>query len=462
MGDHDGCRMNLRPYQTALIDAARAHLMAGRRRVLIQAPTGAGKTALTAYMLGQSAARGRRSWFIVHRRELILQSHRAFRAAGIKAGIVGAGFPTDRRALVQIAGIQTLARRHRTMYEPDIIVWDEAHHIAAAQWSQIHKAYDCHHIGLSATPTRLDGTGLGEWFDEIVQGPSVADLIADGWLSPFRLFAPSRPDLSGVRSRAGDYARDGLQEAVDKPSITGDAVSHYRRLADGRRAVAFAVSVEHSRHIAAAFAASGIRAAHVDGATPAAERDETMRSFSEGRVRVLCNVDLFGEGVDVPGIECAILLRPTQSLSLYLQQVGRALRPAPGKAEAIILDHAGNALRHGLPDEPRQWSLEGERKSRRQRDAEDTPVKHCPACFRVVPTATRACPCGHDFAPTIRDVKVVDGVLQEMHHSALRRDRAREQGKAQTLDDLIRLGVMRGYKNPAAWARYVYNARRRT
>ena len=454
--------MNLRPYQTELIDAARAHLVAGRRRVLIQAPTGAGKTALTAYMLGQSAARGRRSWFIVHRRELILQSHRAFARAGISAGIIGAGFPTDLRHLVQIAGIQTLARRHRLLPDPAIIVWDEAHHIAAGQWSEIYAAYDCHHIGLSATPSRLDGTGLGQWFDEIVQGPSVSDLIADGWLSPFRLFAPFRPDLSGVRTRAGDYARDGLEDALDKPSITGDAVSHYRRLADGRRAVVFAVSVEHSRHVAAAFLQAGIRAAHVDGTTPAAERDATMRAFCDGDLRVLCNVDLFGEGVDVPGIECAILLRPTQSLSLYLQQVGRALRPAPGKAEAIILDHAGNALRHGLPDDPRQWSLEGKRRSRRQRDAEDVPVKHCPACFRVLASVARVCPCGHQFVPAFREIKTVDGVLQEMHHSDLRRSHAREQGKAQTLDDLIRLGASRGYKNPAAWARYVYNARRRT
>jgi superfamily II DNA or RNA helicase len=185
-----------------------------------------------------------------------------------------------------------------------------------------------------------------------------------------------------------------------------------------------------------------------------------MRSFAAGDTRVVCNVDLFGEGVDVPGIEAAILLRPTQSLSLYLQQVGRALRPAPGKAEAIILDHAGNALRHGLPADDREWSLYGERRSRRSRDPDDVPVRHCEQCFRILPRATRICECGQVLQPTEREVLEVDGLLQEMHHSALRRTRAREQGSAQTLDELIRLGTMRGYRNPAAWARHVYNARR--
>ena len=450
----------LRPYQSDIIAQARDLIRAGETSILLQAPTGAGKTALCAHMLGTAYDRGQQSWFVVHRRELIRQSSRTFRAVGISHGIVAAGFVGDALQPVQICSVQTLAQRHERMRRPRLIVWDECHHVAAASWAKIHEAYpDAIHIGLSATPERLDGTGLQAWFKQIVLGPSVSWLIEQKFLARYRLFAPSRPDLDGVHTRMGDFVRSESAAVMDKPSITGDAVAHYRKLAAGKRAVVFCTSVEHSQHVVAQFRAAGIPAEHVDGETDPRERDASLRRFEAGETLILSNVELFGEGVDIPGIEVAILLRPTQSLSLYLQQVGRALRPAPGKAEAIILDHAGNALRHGLPDDDRTWSLDGSKAKRKARDPDDVPVKQCPSCFSVVRSMVMRCACGHVWIPNGREVEQQAGELQEIDPMMLRRQRAKEQGGAKTLQDLIALGTSRGYKNPVAWAGHVFRAR---
>lgn len=451
---------SLRSYQSEIIDQARDLIRAGHTSILLQAPTGAGKTALCAHMLGTAAANGRQSWFVVHRRELIRQSARTFRSVGIPHGIVAAGFMGDALQPVQICSVQTLAQRHARMRRPKLIVWDECHHVAAASWAKIHEAYpDAIHIGLSATPERLDGTGLQAWFKQIVRGPSVSWLIDGGYLARYRLFAPTRPDLGGVHTRMGDFVRSESAAVMDKPSITGDAVAHYKKLAAGKRAVVFCTSVEHSQHVVAQFRAAGLPAEHVDGESDSRERDAALQRFERGETLILSNVELFGEGVDIPGIEVAILLRPTQSLSLYLQQVGRALRPAPGKAEAIILDHAGNALRHGLPDDERTWSLDGAKKKRKASDPADIAVKQCPVCFSVVRSVQMRCVCGHQWIPQGRTVEQQAGELIEVDPSVLRRERAREQGSAQTLEDLVRLGTARGYKNPRGWALHVYQAR---
>lgn len=450
----------LRDYQSAMIDEAREMIRGGWTSVLMQAPTGAGKTALCAHMLGTAAARGQQCWFVVHRRELIKQSARTFHRVGIPHGIVAAGFASDPLKPVQICGVQTLAQRHNRMRRPRLIVWDECHHVAAAGWAKIHEAYpDAIHIGLSATPERLDGTGLSVWFKQMVHGPSVSWLIEQGFLASYRLFAPSLPDMSGVHCRMGDYVRSESTAAMDKPSITGCAVTYYKKLADGRRAVAFCASVEHSQHVVAQFNAAGIPAEHVDGETDSSVRDAALGRFERGETLVLSNVELFGEGVDIPGIEVAILLRPTQSLALYLQQVGRALRPAPGKTEAIILDHAGNALRHGLPDDDRAWSLEGAKRKKRSKDDADMKVKQCPQCFTVVRSVVSRCDCGHMWIPKGREVNQQAGELIELNAKAAHRMRMSEQRGAKTLDELVALGVSRGYKNPQGWALHVFQSR---
>lgn len=450
--------ITLRPYQQALINGARDAYRGGERAVLFHLPTGGGKTVTASTVVEGAARKGNRTWWLTHRRELAEQASQTFYGMGIPHGTIRAGSISDRHALVQVASIQTIARRLAQLDAPDLIVFDEAHHIGAAQWEAIFNAYpNARILGLTATPWRLDGQGLGNWFGQMVTGPTVADLIEQGSLSPYRLFAPAIPDLSGVGTAAGDYQRGALAKAMDKPTIVGDAIGHYNRLCPGKRAVAFAAGVENSRHIAAQFNDAGIAAEHVDGSMPAEQRDAAVERFRSGETLVLSNADLFGEGFDVPAIEAAILLRPTKSLSLYLQQVGRALRPFPGKAEAIILDHAGNSLKHGLPDDEREWSLE-DRERRAKRDALEVPVRQCTECFFVYRPAP-ACPsCGHAPPVVARQIEVVEGSLEEVRRDAPRA-KFREQGQAGSLDELIQLGRQRGYKAPEFWARKVWASR---
>lgn len=457
--------MNLRPYQERIVDETRAHFRAGTKRVLIQSPTGSGKTCLTAHMLATAAGKGLASWFVVHRRELVLQSVRTFAEAGVPHGIVAAGFMEDRRQLVQIGSIQTLARRHQRLRRPAFIIWDEAHHIAAKSWSDIAAAFpEAFHVGLTATPERLDGTGLDQWFDAMVTGPSVTDLIEQKFLSPYRLYAPSNVNLAGVHTRMGDFVTGEVETLMDRPTITGDAIKEYQRRAAGKRAVVFCVSVAHSKHVAAQFNAAGIRAAHVDGETDTLERDAAVALFQKGQIQVLTNVELFGEGFDLPALEVSILLRPTQSLGLYLQQVGRALRPSPGKDCALILDHVGNCERHGLPDEPREWSLAG--RDARKKNSENGPsVRICPKCFAAQFPGPACRFCGHVYEVKGRQVDVVDGELSEIDVERIRRERfraqRREQAKCESLKELEELGKARGYKRPQMWAKYVFNHRQR-
>jgi len=453
--------LTLRPYQQDIIDQARELMRQGVRSILLQLPTGAGKTVLTAKMLKTSAEKGMGSWFVVHRRELIKQSIRTFETVGVRHGVVANGFFADHRQLVQIASVQTLANRYVRLRRPKLIVWDEAHHVAAAGWSKIFDAIpDAFHIGLTATPERLDGTGLGRWFNQMIQGPSVSWLIENGFLAPYRLFAPGGVNLAGVHTRMGDFVRSELQAAVDKPTITGDAIRHYQRYANGKRAVVFCVSIEHSKHVCAQFNQAGIPAAHVDGETEVDERDNAIRRFENGAIRVLCNVELFGEGFDLPALEVAILLRPTHSLGLYLQQVGRALRTNEGKSEAIILDHVNNVERHGLPDEDRAWSLSG-RGERSKHNVDSTAsVRICPKCFAAqFPGRTSCSFCGAPFEVKAREVVYQEGELQEIDTTQIRRQRMREQGQAQTFEDLVELGKARGYKRPHLWAKHLWNAR---
>ena len=454
--------LTLRPYQVDLVDRTRTLMQRGERAICIQAPTGSGKTALTAHMLGAAVKKGIRAWFCVHRRELVLQSVKAFDNAGVPHGLVAAGFGADPKKPIQIASIQTLARRWHTLVSPRLIVVDECHHVAAAGWAGLLARFpDAYVIGLTATPERLDGRGLDAWFSAMVCGPTTAELIASGYLAPYRVYVPSTPDLAGVHTRMGDYVASDLSAALDKPTITGCAIQHYLKYAPGRRAVAFCASVQHSQHVAAQFNAAGVVAAHVDGETPTDARDDAVQRFATGEIKVLCNVELFGEGFDLPALEAAILLRPTQSLGLYLQQVGRALRPAPGKAAAIILDHAGNCLRHGLPDDERVWALEG--REIKRRDAGSPPsVRVCPNCFHAQASGRSSCSaCGVTFEIESRQVDEVDGELVEVQRVLQQQHMKRAQGMAHTREQLLAIAVQRRYKNPHGWVHVILQARQR-
>lgn len=449
----------LRPYQERAIEQVREAYREGHQSVLYQLPTGGGKTVTASTIVHGAARRGNVIWWVTHRRELVAQASRAFHDMGIPHGVVQAGYMSDPSALVQVASIQTIIRRLEQLPAPALMVFDEAHHIGADSWSTLfHRYRQARKLGLTATPWRLDGQGLITWFTHMVRGPSVAELIGLGSLSRYRLFAPATPDLSGVSINAGDYARGQLAEAMGKPTIVGDAILHWKRLCPGKRAIAFTAGVENSKQLVDQFLAAGIPAEHVDGTMRTEDRDEAVARFRHGRTLLLSNDSLFGEGFDVPAVEAVIDLQPSRSLSKVLQGWGRALRPDPGKEFAFILDHAGNSAKHGLPDDHREWSLAD--RERKERGEPSSPVKSCTECFYVY-RPQPACPqCGFAPPPPKRDIRQEEGDLQEV--TAAQREvlaRKKEQGRAQSLADLVRVGRARGMRNPDRWAAHVMQGR---
>jgi DNA repair protein RadD len=424
----------LRPYQERDLSATRAAFARGARRVCYQAPTGSGKTVLFAAVVAGATARGTRTVILGHRDEIVQQIDAALDALGVDHGIIAAGYPAKPDLPVQVASVATLVRRLDKLAPPDLIVVDECHHAAAPTWRRILDAYpNAKVLGVSATPQRLDGKGLDDIFDMLVVGPGVTELIAEGYLSRFVTYAPARsPNLAGVHTRAGDYAVDELAERMSTGVIINTAVDEYVRLCSGVPAIAFCVDIAHSELVAAAFAARGFRAAHVDGETPREVRRAMIAALGTGEIQVLTNCGLISEGLDVPTVTAAILLRPTKSLALYLQQVGRALRPAPGKT-ALILDHAGNTFRFGPADVARKWSLEGKAKD------EPPPLQRCRECGALVPIALFEC---EECGAVLRERLPPAGTMPPRHHHEITSGR---------LVEIDRLAVVR-YGDVLRWA----------
>lgn len=405
-------------YQPILTNRIMDGLAEPRRSILLQLPTGGGKTRIASEVVRRFLARGLTVWFICHREEILQQTSDELEAAGIPHGFLAAGRKADHQREVYVCSVQSLPRRLAAMPPPDVIIWDECQHARAESWQRIKEFFsDAHHLGLSATPCRLDGKGFGDLFDEMICGPSTRELIALGALSPFRLFGPTIPDLRGIKTRRGDYEVSGLEEAMNKPVLVGDVVDHYKRLAPGARAIAFACSVKASIAVVDRFNEAGIPARHVDGTTPGEERKAALKALGAGEIKVLSNVEVFTEGLNIPAIDAVILLRPTKSLGLYRQMVGRGLRPAPGKGATVILDHAGLVHEHGLPDDEIMWTLDGHSHSAESgEDGEGRPrIRRCPACSAIHAWAAECVECGHIYVPEDRSIEEVFGELQELH-----------------------------------------------
>lgn len=454
-----------RPHQDTMLSETREKLRT-KNSVLLQGPTGVGKTILAAYMLANARAKGKRSLFIVHRQELIDQSAQAFNKIGIPYGYIATGYPVNPFAPVQICSIDTLKNKKEKIQKPDLVIWDECHHCKASGWQKT-KAYfsEAKHVGLTATPCRLDGKGLDDVFDDMVLGPTTRWLIDNGFLSEFRVYAPYVPDMATTHNQMGDFNKEETAAIMDNSSIIGDAIGHYKKLAHGKKAVVFCVSVKHSTHVAEQFCLAGYRAIHIDGSTPRAERKRAIDGFRNGYIDILCNVDLFGEGFDLPAIECVVDMAPTQSLTKVLQRYGRALRMVEGKEYAVILDHAGNVHRHGLPDEEREWSLKGEERvvGKRKKVDEEALIKtlRCgnPDC-RCMHSPAPQCPaCGFVYEATGRTPKEKEGQLIEIDKTTFKKQQKAEVSGAKKLDDLIELGRKRGYKNPEKWAAHIHTWR---
>jgi DNA repair protein RadD len=466
-GPHKMAAFELREYQRAGVESLRASYRAGRRAPLFVLPTGGGKTAVFSHIAEGARARGKKVTILVHRKELLLQASAALTRLSVEHGIL-APWAAQSPADVQIASIQTLARRIERVSKPDLLIIDEAHHATSASYRAVLAAYPAAHVlGVTATPCRTDGAGLRDIFDDLILGPSIGELIRQGFLVPPVVYAPPIGiDVTGVRRKMGDYDKGELAERIDKPKITGSAVEHYQKYCPGQPAIAFCVSIQHAENVAEEFRGAGVRAVRVDGGMDDSSRRAAIEGLGNGAIDLVTSADLIGEGVDIPRVSAAILLRPTHSTALYLQQVGRALRPYEGKTQALILDHVGNVMRHGLPDDDRDWTLDAAPKSGREKaDPTLIRVEQCERCFFVYESGPEKCPaCGNLQPSKVRKIDAVDGELAKLTKEAVeaaRKAKRREQGSAQTLEDLIALGRAKGYKNPKFWAEKVFAGRRR-
>ena len=402
--------LNLRPYQREGVESIHAAFMRGMRQVLYVLPTGGGKTFLFAWMAAQARDHGTPTLILVHRRELLKQASDTLTSLNVPHGLIAPNHPRTQHC-IQIASVQTLARRE--MPPCQFLIIDEAHHTPAGSWKRILNLLDKNTfvLGVTATPCRLSGRGLAKFFQVMIQGPNYSELIEGGFLAPCNTWSPSRFEMHGLRKRGGDWDRGELAELMENAkAVTGDAVEHYTRLCPGVPAVVFCVSVVHAELVAHAFREAGYRASAVSGKTPDKDRDRAIQGLALGETQLLVACDLVSEGLDVPAATCAIGLRPTDSLSLYIQQVGRILRPATGKT-AISLDHVGNAIRHGLPTRDRIWSLE---KGINKQEANPEPARQCPECYFVHDLEPYCPACGYEYPKPERaeSPSNVDGTLE--------------------------------------------------
>lgn len=434
-------KVQLRPYQAAALDEIRDQFRQGKRAPLFVLPTGGGKTVTYSAIAEGAAARGNRVVILEHRKELIRQCSLALAGLELRHQIVAPadkvsdirraqiaryGLPVVHKdACVAVASVQTLGRRMEWLadFNPNLIIIDEAHHAVAGTWARIIEASpQSYLLGVTATPCRTNGQGLGDVFDTMVLGPTMRDLIAEDFLVRPRVFAPPTAiDLSQVHITGGDFDARELAEALDKPTITGDAVAHYAKLAPGRPAIVFCASVKHAEHVAEQFRAAGYNFQVVTGDMDDAERDRRIMGLADGRLHGIVTVEVVSEGTDIPVAEVAILLRATQSESLYLQQVGRVLRPAPGKSYGLILDHVGNVMRHGMPDMDRDWTLEGKKRSGKKKDQQEETVRiqQCIKCYMVHEPAPSCPHCGFVYPVKMQAPRMRDGELQEIESAPI-------------------------------------------
>ncbi len=461
----------LRDYQKNDLEKLRQTFRRGARSVLYQAPTGSGKTVLFAKIVESATGKGSRVWIIVHRQELVDQCSRALTALGVPHGLVVAGRTTPCDPVL-VCSVQSLVRRLAHVGPVDLIILDEAHHAVAGTWSRVLASRpDALILGVTATPERLDGRGLGRLFggpfDELVVGPPVQALMDAGWLAPVRVIVPPQiADLSDMKIRGGDFAVEDAAARMDRPTVTGDAIAHYERFCGGEPALVFCTRVQHAINVAEAFRVRGWRAESIDGTIHKDVRRHRIAALGDRHLQILTSCELISEGIDIPVVTAAILLRPTNSLGMYLQQAGRVLRPSPGKKHAIILDHVGNSvdssgqIKHGFPDDPREWSLSGRKKKPK---GETGPQAHvCIQCFAAVPVGRKECPwCGFVFPVAAeRPIEEVEGDLVEVTDemrktfAAQRRQRV---GRAHDREALEKIAEERNYN--IGWVDRIMEAR---
>ena len=418
--------------------------------MLVTVGCGAGKS----YIFAKMAERTNGPVLVLtHRRELLDQTGRLFQEHGINA---------------RVEMVLTEANRLGEHERPALIITDEAHLSRSNSWMKVLDYYDTHTVGFTATPVRLDGKPLGDIYSALVTGVSVRWLIDNHRLAPYEYYAPTAVETDGLRVQAGDYVIKDLEQLMSDRAIYSDVLKSWERLAKGQKTIAYCVSVKHAQETARLFSDAGYPAVAIDGSTPPKKRAEIMQDFRHGKIMVLCNVGIISEGVSIDDVTCCLLLRPTESHALYWQQGMRSMRYQPGKI-ATVIDCVGNYTRNPLFDADVEWSLtESLRKKPKINDEGDFIIRTCPKCFKVFKTAP-VCPyCGTEYPLHPREIKAHQDIelaritAEEAERVAEAKKAARrEQGRAQTFEELLAIGRAKGYKNPAFWAAQVMRGRRR-
>lgn len=428
----------LHDYQRTLVNKARQAYADGFKAPCIVAPCGAGKSVMISEIARMTTDKGNRVLFLVHRRELIDQIENTFRLNEVNMD------------LVQFGMVQTVVRRLDKTPKPSLIITDENHHALAASYQKIYDYFsDVPLLGFTATPIRLNGSGLGDVNDILIEEVDAEWLIANGFLAPYKYYSAKLIDREHLKlNNLKEFSNSSVDKEL-KNVIFGDVVSNYRKYADGEQAIAYCHSIEFSKKVEQIFVDEGIPAAHIDAKTPKDIRADIIAKFRSKEIRVLCNVDLIGEGFDVPDCSTVIMLRPTQSLSLFIQQSMRGMRFKEGKT-SIIIDHVANFLQHGLPDTKHHWGLEGKKSKGMKLEV---PIKECPSCFAVYTSSETVCPeCGHEPEVVERKEKeIVEVELKEINKDDVKITLDfREPSDCKNMSELYQLARNRGYK--PGWA----------
>ena len=426
----------LRPYQKEFYNNIRNSISKGKKRIMCVSPCGSGKSVLVAKVIQSASQKNNTVLVLCHRKEIIDQLTERLKP-----------YPN-----ATVGMVQTITRRLESTPEPSIIIIDEAHTAKSASYLRILEHFrNSYALYFTATPQRTDGKGFADIADDIVNSVSVRWLIKNGYLTPFEYYAPKTLlDTSELDIKQGEY--DGRQATtlLDKPKIYGDVLTCYHKYAEGLKTIVYCSSVEHSEKTAKAFNDAGILAAHIDGKTPKNTRSDIIKKFRNGEITVLCNYSLIVEGFDVPDDGCVICLRPTQSLIVHIQSVMRCMRIADGKTRAVILDMVGNYERHGLPDDEREWTLNGRDKHTRHKSENTVKARVCEKCFRTYAGRGAVCPyCGNDNGKTRAEIEADERAELERITAENRKQKRMEVGRARMVDDLKHIAKERGYK--PAW-----------
>lgn len=423
--------ITLRPYQQQLIDDIRTSLRDGNKSVVAVLGCGGGKSVIQGSIAKSSTDKGNRVLFLVHRKELCQQIASTFRKLGVDM------------SLCDVSMVQTVSRRLGKLPDYDLIITDEAHHSTAKTYTKIYDYYsDITRLGFTATPIRLNKGGLGDVYSDLITSVSTGWLIENHYLAPYKYYSVKLADTSGLHTVAGEFKQDEVAELMQNKEIYGDTVKQWKRLAEGKKTIVYCASVEAAKMTSERFSSEGYNSIAIDGNTPKNERETAMARFRSGKINILCNCELFGEGLDVPDCECVVLLRPTQSLTLFIQQSMRSMRYMPSKT-AIIIDHVGNCYRHGLPDDEREWSLEP-----KQKQENIVKIRECKNCFAVYPPTKPKCPyCGAEATHEIRktDKKTVEVDLVELQRQENIKNTRLGDADLKTWEEVVEFQKLHGY-----------------